>query len=521
MSASANFRRKNLHTEGICRTFANVTLNLILSLKLSMKKLFLSAALLAAVLTCGAENPKREFRGAWMHTVYQDQYHKQNTEQNKAYLRDQFDRLQAAGVNAVIFQVRPQADAFYPSELEPWSRFLTDNGAAPVPAWDPLQFVIDEAHARGMELHAWLNPYRVTTAKTQVLPKNHVYYQHPEWFVTYDDKMYFDPGLPESREFITKVVMDIVNRYDVDGIHFDDYFYPYPVKGKEFPDAKSFAKYGDGMKRDDWRRHNVDLLIEGLHKEISSTKPWVIFGISPFGIWRNESSDPRGSKTNGLQNYDALYADVLLWSRNGWIDYLLPQLYWELEHKSASYLTLVDWWNRNAEGRNMYIGQDTGVTMRKPDVAPSKEATQLRHKIDLTREAENIQGNCWWPGYSITQNVSGIADSLAMDQQATVALPPVYPWISDAAPAAPKSLALSGEKITWQAPAQYGTADDAVKFVVYRFEEGDPIDLQNTEAIDGITWNTFWPATDPGVYVVTSLSRVNQESAPTSPVTVK
>ncbi|MDE6300240.1 MAG: family 10 glycosylhydrolase [Muribaculaceae bacterium] len=486
-----------------------------------MKKLFVCMITAAAVLTAAADNPKREFRGAWMHTVFQEQYHKQNTEQNKAYIRDQFDRLQNAGVNAVIFQVRPQADAFYPSELEPWSRFLTDNGSAPVPEWDPLQFVIDEAHARGMELHAWLNPYRVTTSKTQTLPQNHIYHKHPEWFVRYDGKLYFDPGLPESRQFITDVVMDIVNRYDVDGIHFDDYFYPYPVKGEEFPDSKSYAKYGEGMKRDDWRRQNVDQLIEGLHKEISATKPWVIFGISPFGIWRNESSDPRGSKTNGLQNYDALYADVLLWSRNGWIDYLLPQLYWELEHKTASYLTLVDWWNRNAEGRNMYIGQDVGVTMKKPDIGNSGEATQLRHKVELTREADNIQGNCWWPGYSITRNHGGVADSLAIDLQATVALPPLYPWISTTTPSAPKNAVIDGEYLTWQKPATNGTADDAVKFVVYRFEPGDPVNLEDAEAIEGITWDNRWVATDPGVYVVTSLSRVNQESKPTAPVTVK
>ena len=198
-------------------------------------------------LTAGAANPKREFRGAWMHTVYQQQYHDQTTAQNQAYIRQQLDLLQLAGCNAVIFQVRPQADAFYPSDLEPWSRFLTDNGAAPVPAWDPLQFIIDEAHARGMELHAWLNPYRVTTAKSQTLPQGHVYHKHPEWFVRFDGKLYFDPGLPESREFITKVVMDIVSRYDVDGIHFDDYFYPYPVKGVEFPDEASYKKYGNDL----------------------------------------------------------------------------------------------------------------------------------------------------------------------------------------------------------------------------------------------------------------------------------
>lgn len=481
-------------------------------------------ALLLAIslsLTAWADNPKREFRGAWMHTVFQDQYHKQTTEQNKAYLRDQLDKLKEAGVNAVIFQVRPQADAFYKSELEPWSRFLTDNGAAPTPFWDPLQFMIEESHARGMELHAWLNPYRVTSAKGQTLPEGHIYHKHPEWFLKYDDKMYFDPGLPESREFITEVVMDIVDRYDVDGIHFDDYFYPYPVKGVDFPDSKSYAKYGNGMELGDWRRHNVDLLIEGLHERISAAKPWVIFGISPFGIWRNKSNDPRGSDTNGLQNYDALYADVLLWSREGWIDYLLPQLYWELEHKVAPYLILVDWWDKNAEGRNMYIGQNVAGTMKTPAIDGSSEASQLRQKIRLTREAENIQGNCWWPAYDVTKNLEGVADSLMIDFQATVALPPTYPWISDKKPSSVKNLHISGVDLIWDKPETAGTADDAVKFVVYRFEEGDEINLENPEAIECVTWdNTFSPEY-PGVYIVTSLSRVNQESRPSKPVVVR
>lgn len=475
----------------------------------------------ALCIMLNAQNPKREFRGAWMHTVFQDQYHKQSTEENKAYLRDQLDKLKDAGVNAVIFQVRPQADAFYPSEIEPWSRFLTDNGAAPSPMWDPLQFMIDESHARGMELHAWLNPYRVTSAKTQTLPSGHIYHEHPEWFVKYDDKMYFDPGLPESREFITKVVMDIVNRYDVDGIHFDDYFYPYPVKGKEFPDEASYAKYGNGTDLGDWRRKNVDLLIEGIHEQITAAKPWVIFGISPFGIWRNKSSDPRGSDTNGLQNYDALYADVLLWARNGWIDYQLPQLYWELNHRVAPYLVLVDWWNKNAEGRNMYIGQSISNTMTHADIEGSAEKTQLRHKVDLTRKLENIGGNCWWPAYDITKNLEGVADSLMIDFQATVALPPLYPWISDKKPQAVSNLKFTDSSLKWDAPTANNSPDDAAKFVVYRFEENEEVDMENVEAIECVTWkNSFKPEYD-GIYVVTSLSRVNQESEPSQPILVR
>lgn len=262
-----------------------------------------------------------------------------------------------------------------------------------------------------MELHAWLNPYRVTTNAKQTLPKGHIYHKHPERFVRYDGKLYFNPGLPENREFIGKVVEDIVSRYDIDAIHFDDYFYPYPAKGKDFDDAAAFAKYGKGMARDDWRRHNVDLLIEELNTRIKKLKPWVRFGISPFGIWRNKTSDPRGSDTNGLQNYDALYADVLLWEEKGWIDYLLPQLYWELDHKAASSRILADWWNENSgHNRHLYIGQDVERCMSKGE---------LGEKVEISRSRQNVAGNCWWPGYSVTRNSGGVADSLASDLQKT------------------------------------------------------------------------------------------------------
>lgn len=495
-----------------------------------MKKILLSAALMLSAFAStsfAAEttNPKTEFRGAWIHTVHQGQYAKMTTEENKAYLRDILDKLKAAGCNAVVFQVRPSADALYPSEFEPWSRFLTGKaGVAPTPMWDPLQFMIDESHARGMELHAWLNPYRVTTSKNEKLPSNHIYSKHPERFVTYDGKLYFDPGLPENREFIEDVVKDIVTRYNVDAIHMDDYFYPYPVKGVEFPDGKSFAKYGEGMERGDWRRHNVNLLIEGLHEVIAETKPWVRLGISPFGIWRNKKSDPRGSDTNGLENYDGLYADVLLWTEKGWVDYMLPQLYWELEKKVASSEKLAYWWNDNANGRHMYIGQDVNKTMNMPDLAPSKNPTQLDHKIRLTRELKNIQGNCWWPGYSITKNYKGVADSLATKQQSTIALVPSYPWIDNVAPAEVKSLEKKGDKLVWTVEDTEDEMQNANAFVVYRFNAGEKVCLDNAAAIKAVTYNNEYALPkEKGkfVYVVTVLDRANNESAKGTTINVK
>lgn len=486
----------------------------------------LIAALAALALMGGAAqgaNPKREFRGAWMHTVYQPQYAEKGTAELQKYLVDQLDKLQAAGVNAVLFQVRPSADAFYPSKLEPWSRFLTKGGKAPSPYWDPLQFMIDETHKRGMELHAWLNPYRVTTSPNEKLAPGHLYHKEPKRFVKYggDNKIYFDPGLPENRRFIEDVVMDIVNRYDVDGIHFDDYFYPYPAKGIDFPDDASYAKYGNGMSRGDWRRHNVDLLIEEIHGRISDSKPWVRFGVSPFGIWRNKKSDPRGSDTNGLQNYDDLYADVLLWSRNGWIDYQLPQLYWQLEHKVASTQVLADWWDKNAEGRHMYFGQDVGNIMKHADLAPSTERTQLRHKIELSRSLPNVQGNCWWPGYSVTANLGGVADSLSRDLQSTIALVPEYPWIKSNTPAAPASLRADGRKLSWKATDKKGSADDVVRYVIYRFDGTGVPDFEDASAIVAVTPEASFRASEPGLYYISALNRVNRESEPSQPVKIK
>lgn len=474
-------------------------------------------SVMATVGAVNAENPKREFRGAWMHTVHQGQYAKQSTAENQAYLKEQLDLLQQAGCNAVVWQIRPSADALYPSELEPWSRFLSgEAGVAPSPMWDPLQFMIDECHARGMELHAWLNPYRVTTSKDEKLADNHIYHKYPERFLTYDNKLYFDPALPENREFIIDVVKDIITRYDVDAIHMDDYFYPYPLKDVDFPDDASYAKYGNGMVRGDWRRQNVDMLIEGLHNMIAENKPWVRFGISPFGIWRNKKSDPRGSETNGLENYDGLYADVLLWTEKGWVDYMVPQLYWELEHKVASYLILTDWWDKNANGRHMYIGQSVNKTMDLADLAPYTDGSQLRHKVDLTRACDNIQGNCWWPGYSVTANYKGVADSLATDVQSTIALVPSYPWIHSIAPLAVEGLTYADGKLTWNATTIEGKVSDVVKYVVYRLENNDVANINYAKNIVAVVYGNecVLPAEDKtGYYVVTALDRVNNESA--------
>jgi uncharacterized lipoprotein YddW (UPF0748 family) len=228
------------------------------------------------------------------------------------------------GLNAVIVQVRPCADAFYPSQYEPWSQWLTGKqGKAPSPYYDPMQFMVEEAHKRGMEFHAWCNPYR---AEFQIgkssIAANHITKMHPEWFLSYGGTRYFDPGNKEAQQYVVNVIRDIVSRYDIDAVHFDDYFYPYPVSGKEFPDKESYQKYGNGMALADWRRSNTDSIILKLSIAIKEENRFCRFGISPVAIWKNRSQDAEGSETQSMTNYNDLYADILLWLKSGWIDYV-------------------------------------------------------------------------------------------------------------------------------------------------------------------------------------------------------
>lgn len=475
-----------------------------------------------------AENPKREFRGAWLHVIGQSQWAKKSPQQQREYIIDQFDKLVDAGCNAVIFQVRPTADALYISEYEPWSRYLTGKrGKAPSPLWDPMEFAIEEAHKRGMEFHAWLNPYRVTAGADDVTTADMDYAQNPSRYFKYDGKIFFDPAYQENRDFICTVIGDIVDRYDVDAIHIDDYFYPYPGKTTFNSDADSYAKFGNGMNRGDWRRQNVDLLIQQINKTIKDRKSWVRFGVSPFGIWRNKKSDPRGSDSNGLQNYDSLYADVLLWAENGWIDYLAPQLYWQLDLKVAPSRHLAKWWNDNCFGVDVYIGQDTKRTMDTPEPGVS-QPDELDTKIKLSRNLPNIKGNVWWHGYWVTENYKGVRDRLASDYQRTIALPPAY-GDKNKRPEAVKSLKTSkttdGIFLSWNAPKQGREMEetDAVKFVIYEFLPGEnPENLDNTEALIMVTpdSNILISSQESGAdikgntYVVTSLDRMNRESAP-------
>ena len=493
---------------------------------MNLRKLILLLALFLAT-GVGAQiqqqspYPKREFRGAWIQAV-NGQFRGIPTEKLKQTLIDQLNSLQGAGINAIIFQVRPEADALYASQLEPWSRFLTGvQGQAPSPYWDPMQFMIDECHKRGMEVHAWINPYRVKTSLKSELAANHLYNIHPEWFVTYNNQLYFDPALPESRRHICMVVADIVSRYDVDAIHMDDYFYPYPAKGVDFPDDASFARYGGGFtNRADWRRSNVNILIQKIHETIRGLKPWVKFGISPFGIYRNEKNDPLGSKTNGLQNYDDLYADVLLWARNGWVDYNIPQIYWQIGHPAADYETLVKWWAKNTENRPLFIGQSVMNTVQNAD-PKNPSINQLPRKMALERAYQTIGGSCQWPASAVVENAGKYRDALVQEYHKYPALVPVFDFMDDKAPGKVRKVKKvwteDGYMLFWTAPKAKDEMDRAVQYVVYRFDGKEKVNIDDASHIVAITRNNFYklPYDDGKTkyrYVVTALDRLHNES---------
>ncbi|MFV0545476.1 MAG: glycoside hydrolase family 10 protein [Bacteroides sp.] len=484
--------------------------------------------LLAALLFCfrvSAQTPerypKREFRGAWMQTV-NSQFRGLTTEKLQQTLIHQLDVMQRAGINAVIFQVRPEADALYASQYEPWSRFLTgEQGRIPSPMWDPMQFMIEECHKRNMEFHAWINPYRVKTSLKNQLASTHVYHEHPEWFVTYGDQLYFDPALPQSRDHIRKVVTDIVSRYDVDAIHMDDYFYPYPIKGKDFPDEASFARYGGGFtNKADWRRSNVNVLIRQLHETIRGLKPWVKFGISPFGIYRNQKSDPLGSATNGLQNYDDLYADVLLWAREGWIDYNIPQIYWQIGHPAADYETLVKWWAQHTENRPLFVGQSIPNSVQNADPI-NPEMNQLPRKMAYQRAYQTIGGSCQWYSTALVDNMGNYRSALEQEYHKYPALVPVFDFIDHKAPDKVRKMkgvwTSDGYILFWTAPKFKTEMDRPVQYVVYRFESKEKVNLNDPSHIVAITRDCYYvlPYNDGKVkyrYVVTALDRLHNES---------
>lgn len=484
-----------------------------------------SLSLVILLLSLGhlsAQSPKREFRAAWIATVSNiDWPSKQGlpAQQQQQEFIYRLDQLKSIGCNAVIVQIRPAADAFYQSAIEPWSHYLTGRqGIAPFPYYDPLVFMIEEAHKRNMEFHAWFNPFRaLTESNKNPNPANHVTKQHPDWIISYGGKSYINPGIPAARDYVVDVIMDVVKRYDIDAVHLDDYFYPYRIAGQEFGDNRSFSQYNIGGFTDkgDWRRDNVNRFVLQLNSTIKRVKPTLKFGISPFGVWRNSSKDPEGSPTRGGQTcYDDLYSDVVLWMQKGWIDYLMPQLYWERYHRLVGFEVLLPWWDAHKYNRHMYYGLGLYRMLNAPRGV-------WADTYELTSQMRDIRriGNSGFSFYSSSnfdKIYTPIKDSIAATNR-HFAMPPVMKWLDSIAPSPPVLKAIpsyQGTLLQWQGN---NPTKEKLRFVVYRFINDEPVDLERADRIINILSGYEFMDVNANKYkqckyVVTAVDRLWNES---------
>ena len=383
------------------------------------------------------EQPKHEFRGIWIASVANIDWPRSrglDEATQKAQYIEILDFYQNLNFNAVVVQIRAAGDAFYPSDLAPWSRFLTGKeGEVQDSLYDPLEWLVEEAHARGFEFHAWLNPYRATTdLDTTVLSPEHAFYKNPEWMLKYGTKYYFNPGLPEVKSHVIEVIQEVVKNYDIDAVHFDDYFYPYKITGEIFHDSVEYNLYSvEGQSIDDWRRSNVDDLVRGSAEMIRSEKPWVQFGVSPFGVWRNAAVDSTGSPSRaGQTTYDDLYADPLKWMREKWIDYNVPQLYWSMEFPAASHRLLVEWWAKQAGTSHIYIGHGFYKVKNNADKAWNK-IREIPNQIELNRDMEEISGSVYFSAKSIMGKHKRLSRQILRKYYEYPALPPSSPFAGE------------------------------------------------------------------------------------------
>jgi uncharacterized lipoprotein YddW (UPF0748 family) len=471
--------------------------------------------------------PKREFRAVWISHISNIDWPSSKTltaQQQRDEFVEQLNQHKLSNINAVVVQVRPSCDAIYPSNIEPWAEWLTGKQGKS-PGYDPLQFMIDETHKRGMEFHAWFNPYRaVVSITSSSIDSSHVSVKHPEWCITYGNLKFLNPGLSEVRNYVTSVIMDVVRRYDIDAVHFDDYFYPYPQTGLTVSDSTTFLQQSRGfMDKNTWRRDNVNLMVKMVADSIKSVKKYVKFGISPFGIWRNNGSDVQGSATLGLESYSDIYADSRRWVQQGWLDYITPQLYWSIGFAPAAYDVLVPWWASVSQGRHLYIGQ--GIYRINTSSDPKwLNASEVPNQLRLNRSTPSVLGSIHFSSKQVLNNLLGFQDSLRRQFYNRPALIPAMRWKDSIPPLAPTGLIATINSnqtqvtLKWNRPAIATDGDKAAYYVVYRFLFGETIDLNKSAAIRQITATDTTNFTDIYAnpsdfqYVVTAVDRLHNES---------
>ncbi|GAB2533385.1 glycoside hydrolase family 10 protein [Brachybacterium huguangmaarense] len=422
-----------------------------------------SVGLTVAAPSAEAAGPgsPRQFRALWIASVVNIDFPSRTGLSASAQRREfvaWLDLARRLKLNAVISQVRPTADAFWPSPHEPWSRYLTGTQGKD-PGYDPLAFQVRAAHARGLEYHAWFNPYRAgMSADPNDLVPTHPARIHPDWRFAYAGKLYYDPGVPDVRRFVQDAMMDAVTRYDIDAVHFDDYFYPYPVDGRPIPDQTTYARFGGGAEIGAWRRGNVDALIREMRDRIRAVKPWVKFGVSPFGIWRNSATDPLGSATSGTQSYDAISADTRAWVKNGWIDYICPQIYWQIKLPVADYAVLARWWEEVVRDTDvaLYIGQ----AVYKTTSGVFTDRRELARHLEVNATLPRIAGDAYFSGIDVRADPQGAMSAVVSERYTTPAIIPTIEHMGGRAPGPATQVAARARKggaaVGFRAP--YGTA---------------------------------------------------------------
>jgi len=476
-----------------------------------------------------ASNPKHEFRGAWIATIKNIDWPSEaglSVEQQKLELRSLFKSLHLAGINAVFFQIRTECDAFYASEIEPWSYWLTgDQAKPPYPFYDPLHYAIKLARERGMEFHTWFNPFRVKADTAGYVPDStHISFRKPEWIIQSGKYKFLNPGIREAREYVNNVVLDVLQRYDVDGIHFDDYFYPY--SGVTDEDIETFKIYNRGFENiENWRRDNVNIFVRDIYESIKQIKPYVKFGISPFGIWKDGVPDG----ITGFSAYHNIYCDAVYWLNEKIVDYIVPQVYWRIEGPQ-DYIILSSWWAEQSNNRNIYIGHALYKMDRKDDVW---ESTNIAEQINFNQKNNEISGSVFFRTKDIQNNLRGITDSLKSKYYNKPALIPKMTWIDSVPPLLyPFNLrafpCIIGTFLIWENPIFSNTKDKIKYNVVYRFESDSVIDISSSKNILSVlsaSQSLFVDTTGiPGMeyaYVVTALDRMYNESEVSNSAKVK
>ncbi|WP_082126997.1 glycoside hydrolase family 10 protein [Allosalinactinospora lopnorensis] len=470
---------------------------------------------------------KRQMRATWISSVYNIDWPSEpglSPEKQKAELVRLYDEAASYGLNAVFVQIRPTADAFWPSPHEPWSQWLTGRQGAD-PGYDPLEFAVSEAHKRNLEFHGWFNPYRVAMHDNiNRLAEGHPARKNRHWVFEYGGRLYYNPGIPKVRSFVQDAMMHAVENYDMDGVHFDDYFYPYPAEGQGLPDRDTYARYGGGFDNiHDWRRNNVDLLVKEMNERIEEAAPHVKFGISPFGIWRNARTDPNGSRTDGFESYDRIYADSRKWVLEGWLDYINPQVYWEIGHDLADYAALVPWWADLVDGTDvhLYIGQAAYKVGEQPGAW--QNPAELSRHLTFNQNHPRVDGDVYFSADSLRTNAAQARRVLVDEHYSHPALVPVKEDLGGSAPPPPAIVGATrtseGVELTIEAAPDSETA----YYAVYRFD-GEPAEEQVCDLADPRTMvgtvrsgGGTTAFTDPGApesqtYYVTALDRLHHES---------